>query len=393
MPAELASIGLEDFLEDEDLVQGWVGHSIENGRVFEGYTGNFYTSTVYGDVEIYSCIVHNDETDVNEVERFDLQVSGPCVWKVHCSIIDLPSITAYDMTRLVMVNSTENEAFTVMHLLNTDVLPSFLEDDEIVAQVVAYAVDVHYYKDKEAFEDTIPEIEGSKHEELNGHRLIPEMGTVFPTGFLSGHVIGEEGIENFEEDNSENDLVIITGIVKRAYVESVKINDEVVSKFIISQVETRFGDLEIIHSYSMISEEESDLIRKGSVVQAAAILSGDVAIDDYHDGFIKNEEHDLAALRYALEKGNASRLGTILADDAVLESTGLENRISGKKDVIEHIDFLHDQAELKGHTRLASMDGERCIMLTDDDEEHSTFLAKIEVNEEGMISKIILGMV
>ena len=80
---------------------------------------------------------------------------------------------SYNMTRLSAVKNSEGDGFTIMHLINADVLPSFLEDDEIEAQVVAYALDVHYYEDEGAFAATVPECESVKCENLNGYKILP----------------------------------------------------------------------------------------------------------------------------------------------------------------------------------------------------------------------------
>ena len=47
MPMMFDSIDLDEVFEDEKFYMGWVGHSIENGRVIKGYSGD-YTHTQYG---------------------------------------------------------------------------------------------------------------------------------------------------------------------------------------------------------------------------------------------------------------------------------------------------------------------------------------------------------
>ena len=95
-----------------------------------------------------------------------------------------------------------------MHLINADVLPSFLEDDEIEAQVVAYALDVHYYEDEGAFAATVPECESVKCENLNGYKILPAMGSVLPNGFLRGNIVKMDNGTG-EHDESDDELVTI----------------------------------------------------------------------------------------------------------------------------------------------------------------------------------------
>lgn len=390
MAVELRAIDLDEVFEDENLLFGWVGHSAQEGRVFAGYSGNMYSHTEYGNAEIYSCLLVNEDEKRIELERFDIQVSGPCVWKVRFSDMSLKNETPYNMVRLSAVKNTESGGFTIMQLINADVLPSFLEDDEIEAQVVAYAIDVNYYADEDAFADTIPECEGMKFEEFNGHKLLPAMGSVFPNGFMHGHLVKEDG--SCEQDDSADELVAITGVVKSAYVKSVQLNDETIAKFIVTRIDTQFGELDIVHSRPMISDEEASMIKEGAIVQAVAILSGDVAINEYENGFVKDHKNDLAALRYALIKGNASRLKLIMTDDVVYESVNSDSDINGKECVIERLDYIHANTKSEYFGYLATLEndnpGERVIILAENEEDNLTSIVRIDVNEDGLITKI-----
>ena len=131
MPIVLKAIDLEEVFDDDEFLLAWVGKSIEEGRSFGGYSGNIYSHKKYVNAEIYSCFVVNEEDKKLELEKFDIQISGACVWKVRYSDIPLKNDISYNMTRLSAVKNSERNGFTIMHLINADVLPSFLEDDEI----------------------------------------------------------------------------------------------------------------------------------------------------------------------------------------------------------------------------------------------------------------------
>ncbi len=390
MPVVLEALYLEE-LGEKDLLRGWVTEAIQNGRVFEGYSGNYYVHRKYGEAEIYACIVRDTERKENVFERFDIQVSGCCVWKVRLSGVGLKNDTKDDMTRLSMVNGIGG-GFTVVDILNADVLPSYLEDDEIQMQVVAYAVDVYYYADDDAYSEAGQVLENSKASELNGKKIQMGMGTVLPTGFLNGHMIRED--EDFTPDDDADEYVVVTGIVKTAYAKPVKFNDNILAKFIVVTIETSFGDLDIVHSPSMVSEEEFELIRPGAIIQAVAILSGDVAIYEYENGFVKDEKNDVAALRYAFMKGNAGRLSRILADDVIYESVNSMKTIKGKDNVISHIDYIHSETKIDYISFLATINNsekeERCFVLAEDNEDNLTAVVRIQIGEEGMIKKIMV---
>lgn len=390
MPVELNAIDLENVFEDDELLFNWVRHAAQEGRVFCGYSGNIYSHATYGHAEIYSCLTINEEEKRVEIERFDIHVSGPCVWKVLYSEMITKDETPYNMARLCAVKNADSGGFTIIHLINTDVLPSFLEDDEVEAQVVAFAHSVNYYADEEAFAATIPECEGMKIEHLNGQKLLPAMGSVLPNGFLYGHVVKEDGSCN--QDDSLDELVVITGIVKNAYVKSVKLEDEPISKFIVTRIDTQFGELDIIHSRSMITDDEASIIKEGAIIHAVAVLSGDVAIKEYENGLVKDHKNDLAVLRYVILNGNASRLKLIMTDDVTYDSVNADQLIKGKSNVIDHLNFVQENTESEYFAYLATLEivnpGERCIVLAEDDANNLTTIVRIEVNRDGLITKI-----
>lgn len=58
-------------------------------------------------------------------------------------------------------------------------------------------------------------------------------------------------------------------------------------------------------------------MRVGAVVSGICIISGDVALYEYENGIVKDLEHNLRALRYSFVHGEAERLYSILAENAV----------------------------------------------------------------------------
>ena len=389
MPMMFDSIDLDEVFEDEKFYMGWVGHSIENGRVIKGYSGD-YTHTQYGSVELYSHIARNGEQ--NELDGCNLQVSGASVWKVYLDSLYLKKDTS---NVVAAVKGYKTGGFTIMNIINPEVLPSFMENDELEVQVVANAISVNYYENEDALADTIDPIKESKHEEFIGQKFIPAMGSVFPNGFLRDHMVTEEqDVQKEPEYNSDDELVLITGIVKNIYIKKVIIEEEEFSKFLVTTIGTQFGDLEIVHSRSMISDKDIPFIKEGAVIQAVAVLSGDPAINEYEDGIIKNHKNDLSALRYALMEGNAERLNPILDDDAVFESVNMESPINGKNKIIEKINYVNDNTSINYYSYLATLhkeyEGERCIVLAEDDEDNYTAIVQIEVDESGNITHITL---
>ncbi len=389
MPMIFDSIGLEGVFENERFFMGWLGHSIKNGRVIRGYSGD-YTHTKYGSVELYSHIVANGNQ--NELDGCNLQVSGASLWRVYL----YPLYLKKDTSRVVAtVIDYKTGDFTIMNIINPDVLPSFMENDELEVQVVANAISVNYYENEDALADTIDSIKESKYDEFMGQRVIPAMGTVIPNGFLLGHKVTEkQDVLEAAEYNPNDELVLITGIVKMVYIKKVLIKEEEISKFLVTTIDTQFGELEIVHSQSMISDSDIPFIKEGAVIQAVAVLSGDPAIHKYEDGIIKNHKNDLSALRYTLMEGNAERLNHILDDDALYESVNKDTPISGKNKIIENINYVNDNTSIKYYSYLATLhkeyEGERCIVLAENEEKNYTDIVRIEVDESGNITHIVV---
>ncbi|SDB13629.1 hypothetical protein [Eubacterium oxidoreducens] len=389
MPMMFESIDLEDVFEDEKFSMGWVAHSVENGRVIKGYAGD-YTHTKYGSVELYSHIAKNGEQ--NELDGCNLQVSGAFVWKVYLGPLHLKRDTS---CVVASVKGYKTGGFTIMNIINPEVLPSFMENDELEVQVVANAISVNYYENEDALAGTIDPIKESKNEEFIGLKCVPAMGSVLPNGFLCGHMVTEEqDMQEEYEYHIDDELVLITGIVKNVYIKKVIIEEEEFSKFLVTTIDTQFGDLEIVHSRSMISDQDIPFIKEGAVIQAVAVLSGDPAINEYEDGIIKTHKNDLSALRYALMEGNAERLNPILDEAAVFESVNIETPINGKNSIIERINYVNDNTSIKYYSYLATLhdeyEGERCIVLAENDEDNYTAIVRIEVDESGNITHIRL---
>lgn len=391
MPVVFESIGLEQMYDHKDIVLNWVGHASENGRVLMGYSGNFYLHTKYGNVEIYT---HNDIKDDEEkvvINGFDAHVSGQCVWNIKPSGIDISDDSEEGFTKVLGVNSLDDRAFTIMHIINADILPSFFENDVIKTQVIAYATDVYYYKDEDELIEKVPEYNGTI-EKLQGERIAPAMGTVLPINFLNNHKIDNN---DSKEDYSTDDLVVTTGIVKEAYVKSVENDGNKLCDFISTIIKTQFGDLEIVHSIDMVSEEEIKLIKKESVIQAVCVVAGDAAIYEYDQGLVKDEKNDLMALRNVMINGNASRLKLVLSEDVVYESDNWDEPARGMEEVINRLDYVNNTTKLKFYSYLATLEnsnpGERCIVLAENEKNNYSAIVRIKVNDDGMITNILVS--
>ena len=66
--------------------------------------------------------------------------------------------------------------------------------------------------------------------------------------------------------------------------------------FIRCCADTQYGPIEFDHTIDQVDEDQRKNIKVGSVVSGICILSGDVAINEYENGAVKDLKHDLMLL-------------------------------------------------------------------------------------------------
>ena len=79
-----------------------------------------------------------------------------------------------------------------------------------------------------------------------------------------------------------------------------------------------------------------------AAVPSVFVLSGDAAIDDYAEGIVLDEEHNLALLRYTLQTGNPRRLKNVLTEDAVYVSEASRQAWNGRDAIMDRLQYVRD---------------------------------------------------
>lgn len=277
-----------------------------------------------------------------------------------------------------------------VEIINADVLPSLLEDEQVQLQMIAFPMDFHYYADDEAYAADQPA------DDFGKKWMIGE-GALFPSGFLSNHKVDRSE----EDQNDELDLIIqFNARVNRVMWGVVELGGQKTRSFVYCNAETEYGPLDFVHAYDQVPEEERALMKEGSIIAGACILSGDAVIYDYEDGIILDHEHDLRLLRDCLQRGDEERLRAVLAEDAEFISS--ETAVHGVEGIVSEINKQRGDEKSKLHTFLGEISstseieegmrptGTRCIVIADDDEDNYVSILFIDVNEEGKIRTIQL---
>ena len=235
-----------------------------------------------------------------------------------------------------------------------------LSETEDVAAATEEPASEYYVAEPVQPAETLMESEPENEAEQPTEQDVPETedgkkfgigeGSLIPIGFLSNHMIDILDDDAKEaEDSSLDDVVLFRGTVKKIYVGKVKFGEmDEDNSFMKCIIDTQFGDLMLIHTYNQIAEDFRKNIKVGAVVAGQCIISGDPAIDEYKDGLILDEEHDLRALRYSFIEGQSERLNNILEKDVLFTSDTTGKSFLGSDSVMDRIDVVTDRRIKQG---------------------------------------------
>lgn len=385
----LESYGLGFLDEDDDTLMGVVGYVVSKGKAFSSYSGTPYLYMPMGRVEFWVG-TEKDEPGKFHVSGFHTHCAGNHFWEMICSGIDLSPKSLPGNERILMLNpSTEGGGMLPVDLFNADVLPSFLKGDRLKLQIVAPCLNVQYYATEDEYADAQPE---DKH----GKKWLLPDGALLALSFLGNHIAG-----NYEEGKEYEDDAYVTfkATVKALWHGTFEMEGQSMNTFIRCVAETQFGELEFHHTLEQVPEEMRRDIRIGSIISGVCLLSADAAIDEYGKGAVKDFDHDLRLLRYTLQKGQAERLRSVLAENCIYETDTSGSSYRGADEIIDRFNYVAENHEGEYFAHLAEITeideeslefpvGTRCIVLAADEEDHYESIVFVTVDEEGNIARI-----
>lgn len=400
MPVFLENYNLDWVNEQEDdLLAGLLGMTIKEGTQVNGYSEypSFYYK--FGKAEIHVQTTKNDEQENGvKLDRWDTHASGNCVWDLLCTGMDITPDDGTKTERVMLFRNydVDRGSFIPIHVLNPDVLPSYLEGDRVKLQVVGLPTSIRYHENAEQFEASLPKDE-------DGNTWGIAEGTLFPSGFLVNHAVGNT------ETNSKNQItdsyIAFRGVVKDLRTGKVEMLGQELDPFIRCYIDTNLGELELDHSIKQVSEDQRKNMKIGATVEGVCVISGDAAIYEHDKDIVKDFDHDLAALRFVVEnKVRAEHLKRILAKYA--EYTSVSGKWTyvyvGLEDIIGRLNHVQDAQKAestkvfahyavitdKEVNELPHGIDERCLVLAYDDPDKYASIMFISVDEEGMITKI-----
>jgi len=376
----LKNFGL-DYLEEETNCLMLIRHVCEKGKVFRGYRCNYLYKN-FGYAEMIVTTVDEDNNGNNRVVGFNNHKIGNCFWKLKVAapeIFDRDEMNPY--TFRVVFKDLDGKGVFPINLIHADVIPSYLENDIVCMQVVAFPLSVDYY----ATED---DCDNAHKMVLMGKPLVVGNG-IFPVGL-------------FGKDEECKDVVSLKGQVIDVNKRKIFVDDREI-EFLDVTIDTRIGPIELAHTIDFVKEAQHELIKPGSLIETSCILSGDVAIEEYQGGAVYDEENELRLIRSCMKHGDFDRLWKALAEDCSYLTP--ITSVHGKQDVIARLNsgFQRTKKEQVEHfTSLATVGkieeekshlakygiGKRCIALASNEPDAYNGWMFLSTNEEGKIRMI-----
>ena len=380
------NFGLSFLFEDEEGPEPFIRYILNTGKTIPNYYGYPYIFKSVGKPEYFARIKPGYEGRY-ELCGLDSHCCGNCVWDMVHSGIDLSPKDSLGLNRVALLRNLKGDGMVPIELITADVYPSFLKGDRFKIQVIGLPFNVSYYPDEEAYSNALPK-------DREGQTWGVANGALIPVNFLYNHAPGRKG----DVDPDSDKIVMFMATVKRINWGYVNITGEGMKTFIRVFVDTLFGELEFDHTLDQVDEDQRDFIKEGAIISGECILSGDLAIDEYDEGIIKDHEHDLRLLRYTFVRGEEERLRTVLREDASYESDSINKEYYGKDSILQHVRTVLDTMNCELVTAMATITtaeegmeyqkGTRCFVLAYGKDEDYEAIVFIDVDDDGLIKRI-----
>ncbi len=401
MPLYLENLNMDFFKESEDVMGSLFGMTASEGKAKIGYYNYPYFNKHFGNAQIILRTGYREPGDEDDrrciqAEGIDTHISGRCVWEVRLHNMNVDRKDADLLAKRVAVTRMDGGGMAIVNLVNADVLPSFMGNDIIKMQMVAFPDLIEYYKDEDDYAEHQPEGK-------TGKKFLIGEGSVIPTGILRNR---DPNSSEYETDDNLDDLTAIRGVVKGLYWGELEFEGERYKSFVKCIIDTDMGELEIVHTIDQVEEEMHDNMKVGSTVVMYGTLSGDVAIYEYSEGIVKDEEHHLSLVRYTFTDGDPQRFCRVIADNARYVSEYSKQTFVGKKDIMDRLQYVNDKNSGRkiyaykatitsvdeGEGELPYGVGKRCVVLAYDEPNDYGGIVFLEMNEEGNITDIVVSI-
>lgn len=257
MPHMYENLGIGQIFEDNDTATGIIGYVAKKGKVFPGYGDTTYIYKDTGSSELWLTITKKEDGQ-KVLDCVHTHGGNRLIWELVHNGIEINSKDSSDAEHIAMFEKADGTGGMIpIDVINADVLPSFMDGDRIKLQVIAYPLEINYYKDEDEFAEAQPEDE-------HGKKWLVNTGALLPLHFLSNHIVKEDGTEDSEQYDTDM-LVTFSAKVTRLYGGTFAIEGNGISSYICCFADTDFGELEFDHSVEQVPEEQRKNIQEGAI--------------------------------------------------------------------------------------------------------------------------------
>jgi len=254
--------GINQLLENDGL-SAFYRFALKQGVHDVGSSGMIYAECQFKAMQMIVGYRSTNEAKY-DLRSIHLHAFGHCIWN---PVVMGPLKSNNIENNIVRYAFTRDDGMgvAVVHLLKFDTLPSICRGDHLKMQMVAFPEFLGYYEDEKAY------VQKEQDHFIIGDGAVAQVQTFYPAE--------PDYIYEGEEARLE-DLLFIRGTVLESVAGYVGVKEvEEDYPFVKTTISTRFGPLDIIHSFDEVSEEQYELMKPGSIVAGVFKLQGKVLID------------------------------------------------------------------------------------------------------------------
>lgn len=383
MACIMEGVGWHDLLADEYMKQGLFSSTVRGGEMFLAY-GGAYVVRHFGAVEL---VAHVKPSHQKPDEFAAICITGHCTgetfWQL--TLHDGVSLVSGDrndsLSRCVLMENEQGRVLPV-HMVMPCVLPGFQPKQPVLMQMTAMPV----YAETAHPEGTLSRSgvwDSSAFQDSRNTILVPNTRK-------------EDWEKLFFEENRG---VYIRGIVEDSHfrktgMEDLSGNMIELSDFFRITVKTDWGMIDMPVCREMLGYDPAAIL-PGDLIQALAVLSGNVQVGRYSGGMICHPDEYLLAVRYAVRSGDTGFLSSVVADEWLLKKPtekGMTEKKENGNGLSSFCEKLHDVdmsriirfTEEKADWGIGR--GNHAILLDGDRTKNGRRLLMVLTNEQDLVS-------
>ena len=213
-------------------------------------------------------VAHKDTDDGNcEFINLHTHLCSNALWEVTI-LGELKSNNKQKDKVRIAVTKSDGNGVAVVELVNADASDKLIRGKQIPLQMVAFPEIIDYYSDEEDYFNNST-LKSGNDTLVIGDGAVRQLQLFYPATPDYIYAGPDEKLE---------DLMLIRGSVIDC-VNGYFGVDDYYTTFIKATIKTRFGPLDIVHSYEEIDKSKYGLLKPGSIIAGVFKLSGDVFME------------------------------------------------------------------------------------------------------------------